>query len=104
MQRKLAAIMAIDMVGFSRLMEIAEEDTIARQKEHRGTIFNPKFEAAGGTIGWETRGQYRQRRAITRISTSAPVSIRPDTSMAVQAGYGSTTNSAWTLRNTDRCC
>ena len=33
--RKLAAILSVDMVGYSRLMEKDEQGTIARQKAHR---------------------------------------------------------------------
>ena len=50
MRRKLAAITAVDMVGFSRLIERSEEETIARQKEHRIGVFLPKFETFGGTL------------------------------------------------------
>jgi adenylate cyclase len=35
MERRLAAILLTDMVGYSRLMRIDEEGTIARQKAHR---------------------------------------------------------------------
>ena len=35
MERRLAAILLTDMVGYSRLMGLDEEDTIARQKAHR---------------------------------------------------------------------
>ena len=48
--RKLAAILAADMVGYSRLVEKDEEGTIARQKAHRSELIDPKFEAHGGRI------------------------------------------------------
>lgn len=48
--RKLAAIMAVDMVGFSGLMERAEEATLARQIEQRKSVFYPLIEQAGGRI------------------------------------------------------
>ena len=35
MERRLAAIVAADMVGYSRLMEADETDTLARQKRHQ---------------------------------------------------------------------
>ena len=50
MARRLAAIMAADMVGFSRLMAADEAGTIARQKEHRETLIDPKVEQFGGRI------------------------------------------------------
>ncbi|MEJ2120896.1 MAG: adenylate/guanylate cyclase domain-containing protein, partial [Alphaproteobacteria bacterium] len=48
--RKLAAILAADMVGYSRLMEKDEEGTIARQKAHRTELIDPKFAEHGGRI------------------------------------------------------
>ena len=50
MKRKLAAILAADMVGFSRLIELAEEETIARQRALRQTVFDPGIAEAGGAI------------------------------------------------------
>jgi class 3 adenylate cyclase/TolB-like protein/Flp pilus assembly protein TadD len=48
--RKLTAIVATDMVGYSRLMEKDEEGTIARQKAHRAELIDPKFAEHGGRI------------------------------------------------------
>ena len=48
--RQLAAILAADMAGYSRLMEQDEEDIIARQKEHRTELFNPEIASRGGRI------------------------------------------------------
>ncbi len=45
MERRLAAILLTDMVGYSRLMGLDEEGTIARQKAHREEIFDPKISA-----------------------------------------------------------
>jgi adenylate cyclase len=50
MERRLAAILLTDMVGYSRLMGLDEEGTIARQKAHRGEIIDPKISAHGGRI------------------------------------------------------
>jgi TolB-like protein/class 3 adenylate cyclase/Tfp pilus assembly protein PilF len=50
MERRLAAILLTDMVGYSRLMGLDEEGTIARQKAHREEIFYPKIAAHGGRI------------------------------------------------------
>ena len=41
-ERKLAAILAADVVGYSRLMGADEEDTFARLKEHRRELIDPK--------------------------------------------------------------
>jgi adenylate cyclase len=49
-QRRLAAIMAADMVGYSRLMEADETGTIARQKVYRSELVDPKIAAEGGRI------------------------------------------------------
>jgi adenylate cyclase len=49
-QRRLAAILAADMVGYSRLMEADESGTIARQKLHRQELIDPKFAEHQGRI------------------------------------------------------
>ncbi|MEE8351427.1 MAG: adenylate/guanylate cyclase domain-containing protein [Rhodospirillales bacterium] len=49
-QRRLAAIVATDMVGYSRLMEADEEGTLARQKVHRTELFDPKIAEHHGRI------------------------------------------------------
>ena len=48
--RKLAAILATDMVGFSRLMEKDEAGTLARQKAHRKRLIDPKIAKHNGRI------------------------------------------------------
>lgn len=48
--RKLAAIFAADMVGYSRLMAADEEGTIARQKTHSEALIDPKIAEHGGRI------------------------------------------------------
>ncbi len=49
-ERKLAAILAADMVGYSRLMEADEGGTIARQKTHRNELIDPKIAEHNGRI------------------------------------------------------
>lgn len=49
-QRRLAAIFAADMVGYSRLMEADERGTIARQKAHRTELIEPKISEHHGRI------------------------------------------------------
>ncbi len=49
-QRRLAAIFAGDMVGYSRLMEADERGTIARQKSHRAELIDPKITEHHGRI------------------------------------------------------
>ena len=48
--RRLAAILAADMVGYSRLMEADEAGTIARQKACRGELIDPKIIKHHGRI------------------------------------------------------
>ena len=48
--RKLAAILAADVVGYSRLMESDEEGTLSALKQHRQTIFDPRVAAHNGRI------------------------------------------------------
>ena len=48
--RRLAAILAIDMVGYSRHMESDEAGTIARQRSHRRELIDPVLNEQGGRI------------------------------------------------------
>ncbi len=50
MQRRISAIFAADMVGYSRLMEADEVGTLNRQKSHRENLIDPAFEKFGGRI------------------------------------------------------
>ncbi len=49
-QRRLAAILAADVVGCSRLMEADEEGTRARLRSHHAELIDPRIEADGGRI------------------------------------------------------
>src|ERR1700730_17907970 len=48
--RKLAAILAADVVGYSRLMGADEAGTLAALKRHRETIFDPAVAAHNGRL------------------------------------------------------
>ena len=48
--RKLVAILCLDMVGYSRLMEKDERGTITRQKAHREELIGPKATEHHGRI------------------------------------------------------
>ncbi len=50
MERRLAAILLTDIVGYSRLMGLDEEGTIARQRVHREEVIDPKIFEHGGRI------------------------------------------------------
>lgn len=49
-QRRLAAILAADVVGYSRLMEQDEEGTLARLKALRREVFDPRLADHNGRI------------------------------------------------------
>lgn len=49
-ERRLAAVLAADMVGFSRLMERDEDDTLSRQRGHRAELIDPTIKDHGGRI------------------------------------------------------
>jgi adenylate cyclase len=50
MERKLAAIMAADVVGYSRLMEQDEAGTFERLRAHRKELFEPEIEQHHGRV------------------------------------------------------
>ena len=49
-ERKLAAILAADIAGYSRLMGADEEGTLARLKAHRRNLIDPKIAEHHGRI------------------------------------------------------
>ncbi len=49
-ERRLAAILAADVAGYSRLMEADEEGTLAKLKTHRRELIDPKITEFGGRI------------------------------------------------------
>ena len=49
-QRRLAAILAADVVGYSRLMEADEAGTLAALRAHRKELIDPKIAEHGGRI------------------------------------------------------
>jgi len=50
MGRRLAAILAADMAGYSRLMERDEDGILTRQKAHRRELIDPEIANRGGRI------------------------------------------------------
>jgi TolB-like protein/class 3 adenylate cyclase/Tfp pilus assembly protein PilF len=50
MERKLATILAMDVVGYTRLMEMDEEGTLARLKDARAAIVSPAIERHSGRV------------------------------------------------------
>lgn len=49
-ERHLAAILAADVAGYSRLMGVDEEGTLAQLKDHRSNLWNPAIESHRGRI------------------------------------------------------
>ena len=49
-QRRLAAILAADVVGYSRLMQADEAGTLARLKDRRSQILKPAVESHRGRV------------------------------------------------------
>ncbi len=49
-ERRLAAILAADMVGYSRLMEVDEAGTLARLRTHRTELIDPAIAKSRGRI------------------------------------------------------
>src|SRR3984893_11060857 len=49
-ERRLAAILAADVAGYSRLMGADEEGTLARLKVHRRELIDPKIREHKGRI------------------------------------------------------
>lgn len=49
-QRRLAAILVADVVGFSRMMEVDERATLTRLREAREAVFDPAIADHGGRV------------------------------------------------------
>src|SRR5437588_11707416 len=49
-ERRLAAVLAADMVGYSRLMELDERGTLARLRTHRIELIDPAIAKNQGRI------------------------------------------------------
>ena len=50
MERKLTAILAADVVGYSRLMELDEASTLAALKTHRQELIDPEIAGHHGRL------------------------------------------------------
>ena len=63
-QRRLAAIVSVDVVGYSRLMGVDEVGTLKALKNHRAELIDAKITEHGGRI------VKTMRRPIARIPLS----------------------------------
>ena len=64
MERRLAAILAADVVGYSRLMGDDEEGTIAALRQFRETLFEPAVQDEGGQILTAGEAPVNAQRAL----------------------------------------
>jgi hypothetical protein len=63
-ERKLMAILAADVAGYSKLMGADEEGTLARLKAHRHRLVDPKItNTAAGSSRPPATGCWRSSRA-----------------------------------------
>ena len=81
-QRRLAAILAADVVGYSRMMNKDEAGTLSRLKSVRDVVFEPKTKQHGGRT-FKTTGdgalvefasaiEAVHQALVSSISTDAP--------------------------------
>ena len=77
-QRRLAAIVCADVVGYSRLMGVDEVGTLATMGSHRTELWNPMVERFGGRVVGAAGDSF----LIEFVSAVAAV----ETSVAVQHG------------------
>jgi class 3 adenylate cyclase len=50
MERRLVAILAADVVGYSRLMTVNEADTLEQLRQHRDELIDPKVAQHHGRV------------------------------------------------------
>jgi len=82
--RRLAAILAADVAGYSRLMGADEEGTHERLKAHIGELVNPKITEHHGRIVKNTGDGFLAEFATTtaRRVKEANGSVAPSASMS----------------------
>jgi len=92
-ERRLAAVLAADMVGFSRLMEVDEAGTLARLKTHRIELIDPVISRNRGRI-IKTTGDgllVEFHSVVDAVLCAAEVQRR----MGRRNGYSSASASIW---------
>ena len=73
--RKLAAILAADVAGYSRLMGSDEEGTLERLKAHRRELIDPKIAEHRGRVA-ASRSTVEDQSAIQCASRCLPTPWR----------------------------
>src|SRR5215813_4982868 len=101
MERRLAAILAADVVGYTRLVERDEAATIGRLRAHRTEVFEPKVAKHKGRIFKLTGDGFlaefasvvdavecaaEMQREMASRNEDAPAERRIDMRMAVNLG------------------
>ena len=78
MERRLAAIMATEVVGYSRLIRADEEGTIAALQSLRANLVNPKIaEHHGRIVKLMGDGMLVEFPSIVDASSVRPAADRP---------------------------
>jgi adenylate cyclase len=100
-ERRLAAIVAADVVGYSRLMGADEEGTLAALRTHRRELFDPKIVEFRGRIVKTTgdglliefasvidaiRCAMDVQRGITERNVSVPLGKRLEFRIGINVG------------------
>jgi adenylate cyclase len=83
MQRRLAAILLIDMVGYSRLIGLDEEGAIARRKAHRDEIIAPTISMHGGRVVKATGDVGAEGAAVTLIAMAVSLKQAIESALAL---------------------
>jgi adenylate cyclase len=73
--RKIAAILAADVVGFSRLAAVDEDRTLARLRALRSDLIDPTVAVGAGTT-YREHAQGRGPRAMTAARRLTPQGSR----------------------------
>jgi adenylate cyclase len=99
-ERRQIAVLAADVAGHSRLMELDEEGTLARLKAHRRELIDPKIDEHGGRIVRATgegllaefaspTGAVRCAVEVQRCMIERSVNTAPDRRIALRVGVNS---------------
>src|ERR1700746_2225795 len=83
-ERRLAAILAADVAGYSRLMGQNEERTLSALKSARRTLVDPIIAGHGGRRGKTTGGALRVEFASARDRVRCAIEVQA--SMATRNG------------------
>src|SRR5215475_13459981 len=74
MEHRLAAIVAADMVGYSRLMEVDERGTLARLRTHRIELV--EFQSVADAVRASIEIQERMRRRNSDVPADRRIEFR----------------------------